>query len=100
MISTWIYPFQAAGEKFHSAFPISPLKTILIEPDLSDISKGLKDELKSIEVFIGFLMVNPATNERYKVRDSFELNGDKNKLERNLILCPIPVCERRTTRGR
>ncbi len=90
IISTWTYPFQAVGRKFHSAFPISPQETLLIEPDLSDISKRLKDELKSIEVSIGFLMVNPATNERYKVLDSFELNGDENKLERNLILCPIP----------
>ncbi len=90
ILSTWTYPFQAVGRKFHSAFPISPQETLLIEPDLSDISKRLKDELKSIEVSIGFLMVNPATNERYKVWDSFELNGDENKLERNLILCPIP----------
>lgn len=90
IISTWTYPFQVVGRKFHSAFPISPQETILIEPDLSDISKSLKDELKSIEVSIGFLMVNPTTNECYKVRDSFELNGDKNKLERNMILHPIP----------
>lgn len=90
IISTWTYPFQVAGRKFHSAFPISPQETILIEPDLSDISKRLKDELKSIEVSIGFLMVNPATNERYKVQDTFELNGGKNKLERDMILCPIP----------
>ena len=90
IISTWTYPFQVAGRKFHSAFPISPQETILIEPDLSDISKRLKDELKSIEVSIGFLMVNPATNERYKVQDTFELNGGKNKLERNMTLCPIP----------
>ena len=90
IISTWTYPFQVAGRKFHSAFPISPQETILIEPDLSDISKRLKDELKSIEVSIGFLMVNPTTNERYKVRDTFELNGDKNKQERNMTLCPIP----------
>lgn len=90
IISTWTYPFQAVGRKFHSAFPISPQETILIEPDLSDISKKLKDELRSIAVSIGFLMVNPMTNERYKVWDSFELNGDKNKLERNVILRPIP----------
>jgi len=90
IISTWTYPFQAVGRKFHSAFPISPQETILIEPDLSDNSKRLKDELKSIEVSIGFLMVNPATNERYKVWDSFGLNGDENKLECNMILCPIP----------
>lgn len=60
MISTWTYPFQVVGRKFHSAFPISPQETILIEPDLSDISKRLKDELKSIEVSIGFLVANPA----------------------------------------
>lgn len=72
IISTWTYPFQVVGRKFHSAFPISPQETILIEPDLSDISKRLKDELKSIEVSIGFLMVNPTTNERYKVWDSID----------------------------
>ncbi len=90
IISTWTYPFQAVGRKFHSAFPVSPRETILIEPDLSDISKRLKDELKSIEVSIGFLMVNPTTNERYKVWDSFELKDDENKLERNMVLRPIP----------
>lgn len=90
IISTWTYPFQAVGRKFHSAFPISPRETIRIEPDLSDISKQLKDELRSIAVFIGFLVVNPTTNERYKVWDSFELSDDQNKLERNMILRPIP----------
>lgn len=91
IISTWTYPLQAVGREFHSAFPISSQETILIEPDLSDISKRLKDELRSIEVSIGFLMVNPTTNERYKVWDSFDLDGDKNRLERNMILRTIPL---------
>ncbi|MCM1300739.1 MAG: hypothetical protein NC226_03340 [Bacteroides cellulosilyticus] len=93
IISTWTYPFQAVGRKFHSAFPISPQETLLIEPDLFDISKRLGDELKSIEVSVGFLMINPTTNERYKVWDSFGLNSDGNKLERNMILCPVSLSD-------
>lgn len=87
-ILTHTYPLKVVGEKFYTAFPIFPQESILIKPDLSMIAKRYKNELKSIEVFLGFLVLNPTTHKKYKVWESFKLDYNNTELQDSITLQP------------